>query len=237
MAKRVGTWWIRDGVEDRRREAQGFGEILELLPDFDWTQDHGDSDVLERDFVETPEYNEKVDLVDYMFMCTHGSYNPWDSTTWGRAFSTWDGTVNCAEDIDWGKWDLEIFSSHACKLLHHSSDSRVWRWIPAFKRLHYMFGFHTDSFSDPPQAERGKKFAIYAALHLFFPWFSGYTLREAWKKANVEVEGSSVEWAYLRTSGDSSSGSWVNTYHEQLQVGEPTDPVSHRTFYWSKGTC
>lgn len=229
MAKRVGTWWIRDNLNARRDEARGFGEILDLLSDFDWTQDHGDSSVLERDFVETANYTEKVDLVDYMFMCSHGNPNE---------FLTSDGRVNCGEDIDWGKSDLEIFSTHACSLLRHTSDNRVWRWRPAFKRLHYMFGFHTGSYSGSGQKDRGKKFAIYAALHLFFPqWFSGYTLREAWKKANVEVEGSSVEWAYLRTSGDSSSGAWVSTYHEKLQVGEPTDPVSNRTFYWSKGTC
>ena len=43
MAKRVGTWWIKDGLDARRVEAQGFGEVLELLSTFNWTQDHGDA--------------------------------------------------------------------------------------------------------------------------------------------------------------------------------------------------
>lgn len=102
-----------------------------------------------------------------------------------------------------------------------------------------MFGFHTPSYSGSSQKERGSKFAIYAALHLFFPWFffPSYTLRAAWKKANVEVESSSVKWAYLRASGETSSGQSVNTYNEKLQVGEPGDPVKNRTFYTAKGSC
>ena len=121
MAKRVGTWWIRDGLDARRDEARGFGSTLDALNDFDWTEDHGDSDVLKRDFVETSEYTEKVDLVDVMFMCSHGSYDPDDSSTWGHAFRTSDGRVRTSDDIDWGKGDLELFSSHACRLLYHSS--------------------------------------------------------------------------------------------------------------------
>ena len=90
MAKRVGTWWIEDGLVERKLEAQGFGEILDLLSDFNWTQDHGNSNVLERDFVETAAYTEKVDQVDYMFMCSHGNPNE---------FVTWDGRVNCAQPL------------------------------------------------------------------------------------------------------------------------------------------
>jgi len=238
MVKRVGTWWIRDGLDDRRVEAQGIGEVLDLLFLFDWTQDHGDANFLERDFVETANYSEKVDQVDIMFKCTHGVYDPGDPSTWGHAFATATGDVETSDTIKWGKWDLEHFSSHACRLLYHSSSNSVGRWIPAFERLHYMFGFHTPSYSGTSQRKRGKKFAIYAALHLFFPWFfSGYKLRTAWKKANVEVEGSSVEWAYIRASGEAPSGEWVNTYNEKLQTGEPKDPVKNRTFWTARGSC
>jgi hypothetical protein len=239
MAKRVGTWWIRSGYNGRRDEAQGFGEVLELISGFDWTQDHGDADVLKKDFVETVGYSEKIDKTDLMFMCSHGSYDPGDASTWGHAFSTNDGTVRTTDEIDWGKWDLEYFSSHACKLLYHSSSNSVGRWIPAFERLHYMFGFHTVSYSGTSQKERGSKFAIYSALHLFFPipWFPAYKLRTAWKKANVEVEGSSVKWAYLRANGKTSSGTSVNTYNEILKTSEPNDPTTNRSFYTAKGSC
>lgn len=238
MAKRVGTWWIRDGYDGRRDEAQGFGRVLEMLPSFAWTEDHGDADVLKKDFVETAAYSEKVDKTDLMFMCSHGVYDPGNSSTWGHGFATDSGTVRTSDEIDWGKWDLEYFSSHACKLLYHSASNSVGRWIPAFERLHYMFGFHTVSYSGTSQKERGSKFALSAALHLFIPfWFPGYTLREAWKKANVEVEGSSVKWAYLRTSGETSAGEAVNTYNEKLEAGEPKDPVKNRSYYTAKGSC
>ena len=91
--KRVGTWWIKDGLDARRIEAQGFGEVLELLSAFDWTQDHGNENVLKKDFVETSNYSEKVDKVDIMFMCSHGVYDPDDSSTWGHAFATSGGSV------------------------------------------------------------------------------------------------------------------------------------------------
>jgi hypothetical protein len=237
MAKRVGTWWIKDGLDARRKEAQSFGEVLEILSSFSWTQDHGDSNVLKRDFVETPSYTEKIDQVDLMYMCSHGSYDPGDSSTWGHAFNTWDGTVETSDTIDWGKVDLEYFSSHACKLLYHSSSNSVGRWISAFKRLHYMFGFHTVSHSGSNQEDRGGKFALYAAWHLLIPFFGSYKLRKAWKKACIQTEGSSVKWAYLRANGKTSGGTWVNTYNERLEIGEPNDPTTDRDFYTAKGSC
>lgn len=242
MTKKVGTWWIRDGLEARRTEARGFGDVLDCLSSFQWTEDHGDSNVIRKDFVETASYTERVDQVDFMFMCSHGSYDPDKSSTWGEAFRTSDGTVRCTNAIDWGKNDLEYFSSHACKLLYHSSSNSVGRWISAFERLHYMFGFHTVSHSGKDQEDRGRKFATYAAFHLFFPEeFRGmvpvYTLRAAWKKANQEVEGSSVKWAYLRANGNNQSGNWVNTYNESLETGEPNDPINNREFWTAKGSC
>lgn len=242
MTKRVGTWWIRDGMNERRTEARGFGEVLDCLSSFSWTEDHGDGNVLRKDFVETDSYTEKVDKVDFMFMCTHGSYDPDDSLTFGEAFWTDDGTVKHTNIIDWGKRDLEYFSSHACRLLYHSSDNTIWKWKPAFEKLHYMFGFHTPSYSGKTQEDRGKKFAMYASFHLWFPewaqiFTAKYSLRTAWKKANREVESSSVKWAYLRASGDDKNGDYISTYAENLEIAEPRDPVNNKTFYRLKGTC
>lgn len=242
MAKRVGSWWIKDGLDDRRKEAQGFADILDNLSSFNWTQDHGDSNVLKKDFVETASYDEKVDQVDMMYMSSHGNYDKDDSSTWGHAFSAWDGTVRTSDVIDWGKSDLEYFASHACKLLYHSSSNSIGRWIPAFERLHYLFGFHTVSHSGKNQRDRGSKFGLYAAWHLFYPSGipfspSSYNLRTAWKKACVETEGSSVKWAYLRANGNTSGGTWVNTYNEKLETSEPNDPTTNREFYRGKGSC
>jgi len=239
VTKKVGTWWIKDGLDDRRKEAQGFGEVLDCLSSFVWSEDHGDNHVLKKDFVETADYTEKVDTVDIMYMSSHGAYISKVSSTWGHAFSTSDGTVNSSDSIDWGKQDLEYFSSHACKLLYSSSTNPISRWIPAFKKLHYMFGFHTESHSGKEQKDRGRRFAIYAAWHLFFPggWSNSYPLRKAWKKACVETEGHSAKWAYLRANGETSGGTKVDTYNERLEREEPNDPVNNRVFAAANGSC
>ena len=177
-----------------------------------------------------------------MYMSSHGSYDTGVPSTYGRGFSVWGNTVFNSDTIDWGKNDLEYFASHACRLLYHSSSNSVGRWIPAFKRLHYMFGFHTDSHSGKNQKDRGEKFASAAALHLFFPLgfpfpVNPYKIRKAWKKACVETEGSSVKWAYLRANGETTGGTWVDTYNEILETSEPNDPVNNREFWTCKGSC
>src|SRR5262245_60122003 len=129
MARNLGSWWIKDGIDGRRIEAQGFCSLLEPLGQFAWTHDHGDSIVLEKDFVETPNHTEHVDEVDAVMMSSHGNPN---------GFSVWDGSVTNGDTIRFGKNDLEFFATHACALLEHTASNSVGRWIPAFDRLHYM---------------------------------------------------------------------------------------------------
>jgi hypothetical protein len=224
MARRIGSWWIKDGIDGRRIEAQGFASLLDTLPGLEWTEDHGDSAVLEKDFVETANYTEKVDTVDALQMSSHGNPN---------AFSVSNGSVSTSDTIQFGKSDLEIFATHACELLEHTSTDSVGRWCPAFSRLHYMCGFHNSSYSGGGQNSRGTYFAMYAAwLHSVCSFFPQYTVREAWATANILVEGSDVEWAYLRATGDGA-----NTYNEFLTPGEPADPTANRTFWTAHGSC
>lgn len=224
MARRIGSWWIKSGIDGRRVEAQGFASLLDTIADFDWTQDHGDSDVVEKDFVETANYTEKIDEVDAVQMSSHGNPN---------AFSVWSGSVSTSDTIRFGKSDLEIFATHACELLEHTSTNSVGRWCPAFDRLHYMCGFHTSSYSGGGQNSRGTYFAMYAAwLHAVVPFMPQYTVREAWETANIIVEGSDVQWAYLRATGDGA-----DTYNELLTPSEPIDPTVNRTFWTAHGSC
>lgn len=230
MARRLGSWWIKDGIDGRREEAQGFASLLDNLSGFSWTQDHGDNNVLEKDFVETPNYSEKVDQVDAVMMSSHGNPN---------SFSVSDGSVSTSDTVRFGKGDLEVFATHACKLLEHTASNSVGRWINAFERLHYMFGFHTSSYSGGGQNARGMYFAMYAAYIYYITWglLCSYTLRDAWKRANILVEGSDVQWAYLRCTGTTSNGTPANTYNEKLRVAEPNDPTHNRSFWTARGTC
>ncbi len=241
MVRKVGSWWIKDGVDERREEAQGLARVLDALPSFQWSQDRGDNEVVRKDFVETAAYTEKVDTVDILYMSSHGSYDEDDASTWGHAFSVWNNVVRASDSCDWGKSTLEYFASHACKLLYHSASNTVGRWIAAFERLHHMLGFHTVSHSGKDQDERGEKFGSYAAMHLFFPPglpVSKTAIRTAWKQACCETEPSSVSWAYLRANGrPAAGGSWVNTYNETLENAEPDDPIVEREFWRNKGSC
>ena len=224
MSRRVGSWWIRDGIDGRRIEAQGFGSMLDGLAEFSWTEDHGDSGVVEKDFVDTASYTERSDSVSALVMSSHGSPS---------GFAVWNGSVSTSDAVDFGKSDLEMFATHACALLEHTPSNSVGRWIPAFERLHYMFGFHTSSYSGGGQDSRGALFAAYAAwLHYtFFGWFD-MPMREAWAEANEIVEGSDVSWAYLRAASPDA-----NTSDERLRAAEPTDPASDRSFFTARGSC
>ena len=208
MARTIGSWWIKDGIDGRRIEAQGFASTLNALVDFDWTIDRGDSGVVEKDFVETASHTEQVDEVDAVQMSSHG--NP-------DAFAVWDGSVSTSDTIRFGKSDLEIFATHACHLLENSAAHPVGRWCGAFDRLHYMCGFHNSSYSGGGQNARGQYFAMYELL---------------WKMANVMVEGSNVEWAYLR-----ATGTGADTYNELLTGSEPVDPTVNRSFWTAHGSC
>jgi hypothetical protein len=157
---------------------------------------------------------------------------------WSGGFATSDGWVRTSDAIDFGEEDLEVFATHACKLLRHTSSDSVGRWINAFERLHYMLGFHSNSFSGGGQDARGSYFAWYAAIGSFGLFGGGaLPIRRAWDKANTLVEGSNVEWAYLRCDGTDRQGNPANTYNERLLPNEPVDPVRDRTFWTARGTC
>jgi hypothetical protein len=227
MAKFVGSWWIKDGIDGRRIEAEGFASTLGGLSQFDWTENHGDSGVVESDFVTTANTTQRSDSVDALQMSSHGNTNE---------FLVWGGSVSTGEAVDFGKNDLEIFATHACHLLEHSAGNSVGRWIPAFTRLHYMLGFHNSSYSGGGQNSRGQWFAMYAAWFHYGPlsWLIDIDIpvREAWAEANEIVEGSDVTWAYLRAEAPDAP-----TYNERLRADETTDPVTNRSFWTARGTC
>ena len=96
-----------------------------------------------------------------------------------------------------------------------------------------MLGFHNHSYSGGGQNSRGTWFAIYAAWG-FYSFFGMWNMpvREAWAEANEMVEGSGVQWAYLRADDHNAP-----TYNERLREGEPADPTTGRSFWTARGTC
>lgn len=224
MVRRVGSWWIKDGIEGRRTEAVGFASLLGSLPQFDWTENHGDSAVAKGHFAVVGGVSRRSDDVDALQMSSHGSPN---------GFSVWGGSVTTSDTVDFGFGDLEYFATHACQLVRHDASHNVGRWIPAFERLHYMLGFHTNSYSGGQDA-RGQWFAIYAAWfhYALGGWWPDLPVREAWAEANEIVEGSNVQWGYLRAEAPN-----VPTYQARMRAAEPTDPVSGRSFRTARGTC
>ena len=121
MARTIGSWWIKDGIDGRRIEAQGFASLLDTVPGFDWMEDHGDSGVVEKDFVETASYTEKIDVVDAVQMSSHG--NP-------DAFSVSNGSVSTSDTIRFGKGDLVTFPVGM---------SCTWKVLKPVRK-HYRFG-------------------------------------------------------------------------------------------------
>jgi hypothetical protein len=177
------------------------------------------------DFVDGASLTAGRDGVTALVMSSHGSPS---------GFAVSDGHVSTDDAADFGKSDLEVFASHACGLLEHTPESSAGRWIPAFERLHYLLGFHDDSYhSGAGHDPRGSLPAAYSAwLHYTFSGAFDLPVREAWAEANELVESADVHWAYLRATSPEA-----DTYDERLPAGEQPAPAAGRTFYTARGTC
>ena len=124
-----------------------------------------------------------VDAVDLCYYTNHGNPN-------GFCFNSHhDDEFLHYSEARWGDQDLEWIVLDACRCLRLVHDGKsVWaRWGPAFRGLHYIFGFDTVAHDSP---SRGELFATYISL--------GFTIRQAWIKACQDTEPSSVWTAYLR---------------------------------------
>ena len=156
------------------------------LNGFAWTEDHGDWAVLEKDFVETAELRrEGRSGVDAVMMSSHGNPN---------GFSVSNGSVSTSDTIRFGKGDLEIFATHACKLLEHTVEQLGGALDSAPSTASTTCAASTTARTAAAARTRAAHyFAMYAAyLHYLFGIFGQDPVRVAWKKANILVEGSNV---------------------------------------------
>ena len=225
----IGIEWINKyhgraaDLKNNDDNARGFYNELDGVRQFEY----GDDLAWDQDFEEsgagspstgTDQYY--ADNVDIVFFSGHGSRS---GPFFGRADRD-DGTAGYSE-IRLGNRNCEWVIFDACQVLDNSDGKVFSRWEQIFKGLHYVLGFVSTT-SD--SSSRGKKFA----KHLN----DGYTVRNAWKKACQETEGSGVTWGYLRAD---KSGGGTDTYNDHWH-GKGTvsaDPTGSLSFYYGHGTC
>jgi hypothetical protein len=225
----IGIEWINKyhgrakDLKNRHNCARGFYNELSGVRQFEYGNDWAWDQDFEQSGVGAPStgtdsfYADKVDIV---YFAGHGSST---GPFFGRADKD-DGTAKYSE-IQLGDKSCNWIIFDACSVLAYDGGSVFTRWKRTFKGLHYILGFGSTAYD---RDDRGKKFAKYLN--------AGYTVRNAWKKACQETEGSGVTWAYLRAD---KVGGGTDTYNDHW-YGKgfvSADPTGSLIFYWGHGTC
>lgn len=147
-----------------------------------------------------------VDNVDMVFYTGHAN---------GDGF-TFPGNMDDGflhfDDALWGDRDLEWLVIAACGPLQWDSSGKTYseRWGPAFRGLHQMLAYATDSLDN--QAE-----GRLLAQKLLGVGSNAKRVREAWVETATEVQPSDVDWAIM---GPYGSG-YTHNYND---------------YFWGKGT-
>jgi hypothetical protein len=230
----VGVEWCNlyhgsaPNISGTDASAQGFKNHIQSLPGWSSRFDWGNDNAWEEDFKFTSAPGGGTDPfwadnVNFAFFAGHGS----SGSFWFG--STVDDHEQRAQDSRWGDGILNWVVLHACQTMRANFEWDVW--CDAFKGLHQMFGFHTNTEgSDPPL---GARFAFWMSFRIL-PWMDGFDMQTAWRLACTECFDSSMEHAsiYAGQSG-------TDTYNDHLPgyghvSADPTTPT-----YWvySKGTC
>lgn len=225
----VGVEWVvnyedvgKGNVPCRDDNAIGFYDTIRAYPDWTGKFNVGDADAWEEHFKRESmggTDSDWIDDVDFAYFSGHGA----GSTGLGRgsAFTFGkdahdDWILACIpgnKEPRWGDKKLEWIVLDVCSALAWLSDGdgvlyTLWqRWgnNDVMHRLHYILGFRTVAHDS---CSRGRIFAEYLTGARDG---TQYTIREAWRKATEDTEGSGVKGAYLRAY---SSGN--NTYNDHL---------------------
>lgn len=222
---RIGVEWVKkyhgraSNLSNTQKQAEGFYNKLSGTRAFNW----GDDLAWDQDFEEqgvgapvTGTDHIWIDTVHIAFFSGHGGPT-------GPIFGIADRDDGRARntEVRWGNGDLNWIAFDACQLL--SQDGVFDRWRNAFHGLHIILGFHTTCHDE---SKRGRYFAGYLN--------DGYTVIQAWKKACKETEGSSTQWAYVRSGG----GDGVNTYNDHWHGKGWVSPDPTNTQRWyARGSC
>jgi hypothetical protein len=223
-----GTPGLAD-ISGTDASAQGFNDYIKGLPNWSSRFNWGNDFAWEEDFkmASAPGGGTDtswIDNVHFAFFAGHGSPG---AIYFG---SSYDDHVMEAQDARWGDGILNWITLHACQTMRSDFEWDVW--CDAFKGLHMMFGFHTNTQGSTPPL--GSRFAFWMSFKIPFFDHSLFDLRSAWELACTECFDSNMEFAfiYANQSGTDTVGDHLTGYG---QVS--ADPVSPNSWHYYKKTC
>lgn len=222
-----GTPGLAD-ISGTAESAQGFKNGIKSLPGwssrFDWGNDAAWEDDFETASAPGGGYDSFwADNVHFAFFAGHGS---------SGAFyfgSTMDEHQMSAQDARWGDGLLNWIALHACQTMQNNF---VWTvWCDAFKGLHEMFGFHTNTEGSTPPL--GSRFAYWASMPTA-PGADAVDLRTAWSLACSECFDASVQYAVIYAN---QAGTDTHNDHLPGFGHVSADPAAPNCWCYYKGTC
>jgi hypothetical protein len=250
----VGVEWVVDysavgkySVPGRDDCATGFYDVIRSCPNWAGKFNRGDADAWEKHFKRESKGGidtDWIDDVDFAYFAGHGAGAGFVETGVGRGGGF---TLGRDANDDWvlsaapdnreprlGDHQLEWIVLDVCSALALKSDGdgvlytvcERWSNSDVMRGLHYILGFRTPAYDS---YDRGRIFAEY---------LTGardgvaHTIRDAWRKATEDTEGSPVKGAYLRAYSPGRE-TFDDHLHGFGSVSEDPDPVTQSYVLWS----
>ncbi len=232
----VGVEWCNNyddapglaNISGTDNSARGFKNLIQGLPNWSSRFDWGNSNAWEQDFKYSSapgggDDTNWADNVHFAFFAGHGSS--------GRFYfnSSVDDHIMIAEDARLGDGILNWLVLHACQTMRSNFEWDVW--CDAFRGLHQMFGFHTNTQGSTPPL--GSQFAFWLSFRIL-PWLDAFDMQTAWRLACTECFDSSREYAVIY-----AGQTGTDTYNDHLpEFGHVSaDPTSPTFWVYYKASC
>lgn len=250
----VGVEWVVDysavgkwSPPCRDDCAVGFYDTIRTHPDWKGRFNRGDADTWEEHFKcvamggTDPDW---IDDVDFAYFAGHGAGPGTVPTGVGRgggftlgvdAHDDWVlAAIPGNREPRWGDGKLEWIVLDVCSALALKTDGdgveyllgERWANPDVMHGLHYILGFRT---SAGDSCDRGRLFAEYLTG---VRDGTKYTVREAWRRATEDTEGSSTQGAYLRAYSPGRD-TYNDHIYEYGSVSEDPDPASQNYYHYS----
>jgi len=225
----VGVEWCNDytatglpNISGTDKSAQGFRQAVAGLPGWTSRFDWGNGAAWEQDFkfATAPGGGTDsawADNVDLAFFAGHGS----PGSFWFGSLV--DDAEMRAQDARWGDGALNWVVLHACQTMQNNFAWTVW--CDAFRGLHEMFGFHTNTEGSTPPL--GSRFAFWSTFFLL-PGLSLFDLQAAWGLAATECFDPTWEYAVIY-----AGQAGTDTHHDHLPGFGPVSPDPPNPTFWA----